>query len=69
MVAGQSGTISVPQASLHLKDKLSGRDKSKARGAKLFLSDCINQGDLDATLVLCDYFIARNKPTKAYLLI
>lgn len=59
----------MPQASLHLKDKLSGRDNNKARGAKLFLNDAINQGDLDATLVLCDYFLARNKPTKAYLLI
>jgi hypothetical protein len=56
IMTGKLDSISIPQACLSLKDK------AKRKAAKLFLADCIDKGDLDATLVLCDYFISSYKP-------
>ena len=54
IITGRLETMTVPQASLNLMSK---DEKDKKRSAKLFLRDCVNQGDLDATLILCNYLL------------
>lgn len=34
---------------------------AEARQAKYFLKECIDHGDLDATLVLSDYLVRKGK--------
>ena len=68
LCGSQAEQLNVPLASLKLQQALHAGTGAEARHAKHFLKECIDHGDLDATLVLADYFIQKCKFNQAFLL-
>lgn len=69
LCGSQGEQLNVPLASLKLQEALYAGTGAEARQAKHFLKECIDHGDLDATLVLADYLIQKRKFNQAFLLV